>query len=150
MQRRLCSSNVKSPQSVAMLYIFEENEAVIKMIIKGRSPTMTHVFGTHRVAFDLLFDRINRDPNILIKYVDTKKTNSQTHRQRAISHMMSGTIFYICSISSFSAQQAGEERIVAKFECIKSPGDTQSTQSARFESHCTKCRETCRWRFKSK
>ena len=28
--------------------------------------------------------------------------------------------------------------------------DTQSSQSARFESHSTECRETCRWRFKSK
>ena len=27
----------------AMLYVFEDNEAVIKMIIKGRSPTMRHV-----------------------------------------------------------------------------------------------------------
>ena len=26
-----------------MLYVFEDNEAVIKMIIKGRSPTMRHV-----------------------------------------------------------------------------------------------------------
>ena len=37
------SSNVKSSQFVAMLHIFEDNEAVIKMIIKGRSPTMRHV-----------------------------------------------------------------------------------------------------------
>ena len=33
-----------------MLYVFEDNEAVIKMIIKGRSPTMRHVSRTHRVA----------------------------------------------------------------------------------------------------
>ena len=26
-----------------LLYVFEDNEAVIKMIIKGRSPTMRHV-----------------------------------------------------------------------------------------------------------
>ena len=30
-------------QTNAMLYVFEDNEAVIKMIIKGRSPTMRHV-----------------------------------------------------------------------------------------------------------
>ena len=29
--------------SNAMLYVFEDNEAVIKMLIKGRSPTMRHV-----------------------------------------------------------------------------------------------------------
>ena len=45
---------------------------VIKMIIKGRSPTMRHVSRTHRVALDWLFDRINLEPTIQIKYVDTK------------------------------------------------------------------------------
>ena len=36
-------SNVKSSQQEALLYVFEDNEAVIKMIIKGRNPTMRHV-----------------------------------------------------------------------------------------------------------
>ena len=31
---------------------FEDNDAVIKMIIKGRSPTMRHVSRTHKVALD--------------------------------------------------------------------------------------------------
>ena len=66
------SSNVHSSRQEALLYIFEDNEAVIKMIIKGRSPTMRHVSRTHRVALDWLFDRINLDPKIQIKYIDTK------------------------------------------------------------------------------
>ena len=37
-------SNVQSSRQEALLYVFEDNEAVIKMIIKGRSPTMRHVF----------------------------------------------------------------------------------------------------------
>ena len=45
-------SNAKFSRFGAMLYIFEDNEAVIKMIIKGRSPTMRHVSTTHRVALD--------------------------------------------------------------------------------------------------
>ena len=52
--------------------LFEDNEAVIKMIIKGRIPTMRHVPRTHRVALDWLFDRINLDPKIQIKYIDTQ------------------------------------------------------------------------------
>ena len=56
----------------ALLYKFEDKEAVIKMIIKGRSPTMRHVSRTHRVALDWLFDRINLDSKIQIKYIDTK------------------------------------------------------------------------------
>ena len=48
------SSNVKPSGSSAMLYVFEDNEAMIKMIIKGQSPTMRHVSRTHRVAFGLV------------------------------------------------------------------------------------------------
>ena len=59
-------------QSESQLYIFEDNEALIKMIIKGRSPTMRHVSRTHRVDLDRLLDRINLPPKINIKYVDTK------------------------------------------------------------------------------
>ena len=59
-------SNVQSARQEALLYVFEDNEAVIKMIIKGRSPTMRDVCRTHRVARDWLFDRINlefQDPS---------------------------------------------------------------------------------------
>ena len=45
-------SNVQSSHQKASLYVFEDNEAVIKMIIKGRNPTMRHVSSTHRVALD--------------------------------------------------------------------------------------------------
>ena len=65
-------SNVQSANREALLYVFEDNEAVIKMIMKGRSPTMRHVSRTHRVALDWLFDRINLDSKIQIKYIDTK------------------------------------------------------------------------------
>ena len=45
---------------------------MIKMILKGRSPTMRHVSRTHRVSLDWLFDRIKLDSKIQIKYIDTK------------------------------------------------------------------------------
>ena len=69
----LVPSNVQSSHQEALLYLFEDNEAVIKMITKGRSPTMRHVSRTHRVALDWLFDRIKLDPKIQIKYMDTQK-----------------------------------------------------------------------------
>ena len=65
-------SNVQSARQEALLYVFEDNEAVIKMSLKGRSPTMRHVSRTHRVALDWLFDRIN---------VDSKNPN-QIHRHQ--------------------------------------------------------------------
>ena len=65
-------SSTKNSDSNAMLYVFEDNEAMMKMTIKGRSPTMRHVSRTHRVALDWLFDRINLDSKIQIRYIDTK------------------------------------------------------------------------------
>ena len=59
-------SSVHCSHQEALLYVFEDNEAVIKMIIKGRSPTMRHVSRTHIVALDWFFDRINlnrKNPN---------------------------------------------------------------------------------------
>ena len=37
------SSKIHSSRQEALLYVFEDKEAVIKMIKKGRSPTMSHV-----------------------------------------------------------------------------------------------------------
>ena len=39
-------TNTPSFQGESQMYMFEENEAVIKMIIKGRGPTMRHVSRT--------------------------------------------------------------------------------------------------------
>ena len=75
-------SNVQSALQESLLYVFEDNEAVIKMIIKGRSLTMRHVSRTHRVPLDWLFDRINLDPKIQIKYIDTKKPTRRHLDQR--------------------------------------------------------------------
>ena len=97
-------SNVQSSHQEASLYVFEDNEAVIKMIIKGRSPTMRHVSGTHRVALDWLFDRINLDSKIQIKYIDTKNQLADI-LPKEISHMMSGIICGACSILAISVLQ---------------------------------------------
>ena len=71
-------SNVNSSRKEALLFLFEDNEVVIKMIIKGRSPTMRHVSRTQGVALDWLFDRINLDPKIQVKYIDTKNQLADT------------------------------------------------------------------------
>ena len=64
----LVSSNVHSSRQEALLYVFEDKEAVIKMIVNGRSPTMRHVSSPHRVALDWLLDRL-----FLSVYVDDIK-----------------------------------------------------------------------------
>ena len=89
---------------------------VIKIIIKGRSPTMRHVSRTHRVALDWLFDRTNLDPKIQIKYVDTKKQTLLTYWRRTTSHVMTGGIFSIGSISAFSGLSAALETMSKRMQ----------------------------------
>ena len=57
----------------AVLHVFQDNEAVIKKKIKGRSSNLGHVSRTHKVSLDLLFDRINLDSEIQIRYIDETK-----------------------------------------------------------------------------
>ena len=92
------TTNAHSSQGGSQLYIFENNEALIKIIIKGRSPTIRHVSRTHRVALDWLFDRITLDPKIQIKCVDTKKQLAEMLTKRNFTV----TIFFISPISCFS------------------------------------------------
>ena len=119
-------SNVQSARQEALLYVFEDNEAVIKMIIKGRSPTMRHVSRTHRVALDWLFDRINLDPKIQIKYIDTKNqladflTRGNFTREEWNHLLCLFNIIHFSSTACTAAmakraqQESGEERVTAK------------------------------------
>ena len=68
--------------SNAMLYVFDDDEAVIKVILKGRSPTMRHVSTAHKVALDWLFDRVDLDSKIQIRYIDTKHQLADIFDQR--------------------------------------------------------------------
>ena len=73
------SSNANSSHKGAMLYIFEDNEAVIKMIVKSRSPTMRLVSRTHRVLtgyWTELTWTARSKPNMSTKYVDQRKLHT--------------------------------------------------------------------------
>ena len=91
--------SVKSSPFGAMLHIFEDIDAVIKMIMKGRSPTMSHVSRTHRVALDWLFDRINLDPKIQIKYVDTENHLADILTKGNFIRDEWNNLLHLCNIS---------------------------------------------------
>ena len=57
-------TNAQDSSHRALISYFEDTEAVIKMIIKGRIPHMRHVLRTHRVHLDRLFDRISKIPQL--------------------------------------------------------------------------------------
>ena len=122
----LVPSNVQSANHEALLYVFEDNEAVIKMIMKGRSPKMRHVSRTHRVALDWLFDRINLDPKIQIKYIDTKNQLADILTKGSFTRDEWNHLLTLFNISHFSStaciaamakraqQDSGEGRVTAK------------------------------------
>ena len=101
-------SNVQSSHQEALLYVFEDNEAVIKMIMKGRSPTLRHVSRTHRVALDWLFDRINLDPKIQIKYIDTKKQLAEMLTKESFTRDEWNHLLCLFNISHFSSAESSE------------------------------------------
>ena len=119
-------SNVLSSHQEALLCVFEDNEAVIKMIIKGRSPTMRHVSRTHRVALGWLCDRINLDPKIQIKYIDIKSQLADILTKGNFTHNEWNHLLCLFNINHFSStdcsevmsertqKDSGEERVTAK------------------------------------
>ena len=142
-------SHVKSSHQEALLYVFENNETMMKMIIKGRSPTMRHASRTNKVALDWLFDRINLDPKNQIKFIFTPKTNSQTYWQRETSHVMNGIIFCVCSTQTISVPWKSHSKVetddefglsmqrkdswCVSFYCIRKPLENQTWKSISSE-----------------
>ena len=96
------------------------------MIMKGRSRTMRHVSTTHRVAIDWLFDRINLDPKIQIKYIDTKNQLADILTKGNFTRDEWNHLLTLFNISHFSStaciaamekraqQESGEGRVTAK------------------------------------
>ena len=129
-------TNTRSSHNESQLCIFEDNEAVIKMIIKGRSPTMRHVSRTHRVALDWLFDRINLDSKIQIKCVDTRNqladilTEGSFTRDEwdRISRCFLAAIFFHTDSRRFASGETETNEFA-----VKEPLDCDQRSSARFE-----------------
>ena len=103
----IVSSNVNSSRKGAMLYIFEDNEAVIKMI-KSRSPTLRHVSRTHRVALDWLFGRIIADLKIQIRYVDSNNQLADIFTNRHFTCDEWNHLLCLFNIILFSSQSCSE------------------------------------------
>ena len=89
---------------------------------------MRHVSRTHRVALDWLFDRINVDPKIKIKYIDTKNQLADMLNKGNLTLDEWHHLLCLFNISHFSStdcsevmskriqKDSGEERVTAKSE----------------------------------
>ena len=118
-------SNVQFSHQEALLYVFKDNEAVIKMIIKGRSPTMRHVSRTHRVALDWLFDRLSLAPQNPNQVHRHQKPTCRHSNQRKISHVTNGIICCGCSISAISVLQFVLKRWQKEYNTIQEKSESQ-------------------------
>ena len=86
---------------------------------------MRHVSRTHRVALDWLFDRINLDPKIQIKYIDTKNQLADILTKGNFTRDEWNHLLCLFNISYFSStdcsevmskrtrKESGEERVTA-------------------------------------
>ena len=137
-------SNAHLSEKESKLYIFEDNEAVIKMIIKDRSPTMRHVSRTHRVALDWLFDRINLDPNVQIMYVESQNqlaviltkgsfTRDEWHNLLHLFNIMNDTKFSCSHFYSHYFPSAGKPSEMSR----------RSQESSSLGSPTAKARACC-------
>ena len=87
---------------------------------------MRHVSRTHRVALDWLFDRINLDPKIQIKYIDTKNQLADIPPKGNFTRDKWNHLLCLFNISRFSStdcsevmskrtqKDSGEDRVTAK------------------------------------
>ena len=122
---------------------------MIKMVIKGRSPTR-HVSRTHRVALDWLFDNINVESKDQIKYIDNKNQLVDILTKESFTRDEWNNLLHLFNISHFSLlccsqnfsftsctkkmakrmqEQEGEDRIVAKSKPTMNLAFTVSTSS---------------------
>ena len=135
-------ANVQSSRQEVLWFVFEDNEAVIKMIIEGRSPTMRHVSRTHRVALGWFFDRINLDSKIQIKYTDTKNQFADILTKGNFTRDEWNHLLSLCNISHFSSQvcslamakriqqESGEERVTAKSKLMNLTASVVSSSTS--------------------
>ena len=87
---------------------------------------MRHVSRTHRVDLDWLFDRINLDPEIQIKYIDTKNQLADILTEGNFTRDEWNHLLWLFKVSHFSStdcsevmskrpqKKSGEERVTAK------------------------------------
>ena len=96
----------------AKLYVLEDNDAVIKMTTKERSPQMRHVARTHRLNLDWLFERLSRDPRVCLKFVGTKDQLADVILEGSFTGKAWDTLCPLCLIllmSKFSSPPSSEK-----------------------------------------
>ena len=94
------------------MIVFEDNEAVIEIVLKKRSLALRHVARTHRVALDWTYEVFEAD-DIHLRYCNT---------QEQVADMLT---------KSFTRAEQGQSlcAMVLWFRCIRQPFRSRHLQS---------------------
>ena len=133
-------SNVKFSQSNAMLCLLEDNDAVINIMIKGRSPTMRHVSRTHRVSFLLLIGCLKErtwTPKIQMiaetVHIATRTEVSKVHRRvRAPRWHCEGRFRLACCIHRTWFIWVSNDSSNKQWMSLQNDQDAQDTQATQY------------------
>ena len=94
--------------SNARLVCLEDNDAAIKMILKGRTNKMRHVTRTHRIDLDWLFNVIREDPGVSIKYINTKKQVADIFTKGSFTSQQFLELFFLCCIARMANKKSAK------------------------------------------
>ena len=121
-------SNVKSARQEALLYVFEDIEAVTKMTMKRKESNNETCF---QISQSWLFDRINLDSKIRVKNTDTKNQfadiSTKGNFTREWNHLLSlfnmshfSSTICTAAMATRAQQESGEERVTTKSRLVSS------------------------------
>ena len=86
---------------------------------------MRHVSRTHRVALDWLFDRINLDPKIQIKHIDTKNQLADILTKGNFTRDEWNHLLCLFSVSAISVLQFSLKQWRKDFNKIQEKNESQ-------------------------
>ena len=103
-------TTLPDPTDLARLVVMEDNDAVIKMIIKGRTNKFRHVPRTHRIDLDWLLEVIREDPGICIKYINTKMQVADVFTKGQFTTQQWQHLSFMCMIAKTRNRNGRKER----------------------------------------
>ena len=101
------------------MVVYDDNDAVIKMCVRGRSPNMRHVARKHLIDLDFLFERFQKDDSISMCYIPTKEQIADIFTKASFTEV---TWLYLLNLFQIGP------RITGQNTC--KPLDSQSGQPA--------------------
>ena len=122
-----------------LLYVFEDNEAVIKMIIKGKESYNETCCQDSQSCSWLVIDRIRLDPKIQIKYIDTKNQLADVLTKGNFTRDEWNHLLCLINISHFSSAECSE--VMSKRTQEDSGGERVTAKSKPMMSLVSQCSE---------